>query len=55
MNARMGARPWLARTQDDFARMLLARGGPGDRARRASRRGARDLPRARHAGPGSAE
>jgi DNA-binding SARP family transcriptional activator/tetratricopeptide (TPR) repeat protein len=33
MNAQMGARPWLAHTQNDYARMLLARGGPGDRGR----------------------
>jgi hypothetical protein len=33
MNARMGARPWLAHTQHDFARMLLARDEPGDRER----------------------
>jgi hypothetical protein len=33
MNTRMGARPWLAHTQDDYARMLLARAGPGDRER----------------------
>jgi len=31
MNARMGARPWVARTQHDYARMLLARDRPGDR------------------------
>ena len=37
MNAAMGARPWLAHTQYDYARMLLARGGAGDRDR------ARDL------------
>jgi len=30
MNERMGARPWLAHTQLDYAGMLLARGGPGD-------------------------
>ncbi len=30
MNERMGARPWLARTQHDYARMLLARDDPGD-------------------------
>jgi tetratricopeptide (TPR) repeat protein len=30
MNARMNARPWLAHTQDDFARMLLTRNAPGD-------------------------
>jgi tetratricopeptide (TPR) repeat protein len=33
MNARMGARPWLAHTQHDYARMLLARDAPGDRER----------------------
>jgi len=33
MNARMGARPWLAHTQRDYARMLLARAAPGDRER----------------------
>jgi DNA-binding SARP family transcriptional activator len=33
MNSRMGARPWLAHTQGDYARMLLARDGPGDRER----------------------
>jgi tetratricopeptide (TPR) repeat protein len=33
MNARMGARPWLAHTQNDYARMLHARDGPGDRER----------------------
>jgi DNA-binding SARP family transcriptional activator len=33
MNSRMGARPWLAHTQSDYARMLLARDGPGDRER----------------------
>ena len=32
MNERMGARPWLAHTQHDYARMLLVRDGPGDRA-----------------------
>jgi hypothetical protein len=30
MNARMGARPWLAHTQRDYARMLVARNAPGD-------------------------
>lgn len=30
-NARMGARPWLARTQYEYGRLLLARDGPGDR------------------------
>ena len=37
MNARMGARPWLAHTQHDYARMLLAR------ARTHDRESARDL------------
>jgi tetratricopeptide (TPR) repeat protein len=32
-NRRMGARPWLAHTQRDYARVLLARGGAGDRER----------------------
>ncbi len=30
MNARMGAKPWLAHTQFQYARMLLARSVPGD-------------------------
>jgi tetratricopeptide (TPR) repeat protein len=30
MNARIGARPWLAHTQYDYARMLLARDASGD-------------------------
>jgi tetratricopeptide (TPR) repeat protein len=30
-NERMGARPWLAHTRCDYARMLLARDEPGDR------------------------
>jgi tetratricopeptide (TPR) repeat protein len=29
-NAAIGSPPWLARTQHDYARMLLARAGPGD-------------------------
>jgi tetratricopeptide (TPR) repeat protein len=33
MNAKMGARPWLAHTQYDYGRMLLARDHPGDRGR----------------------
>ena len=33
LNAEMGARPWLAHTHYDYARMLLARGAPGDRER----------------------
>jgi hypothetical protein len=32
-NARMGALPWVAHTQDDYARMLLARDETGDRER----------------------
>jgi tetratricopeptide (TPR) repeat protein len=32
-NARMPVRPALARTQHDYAAMLIARGGPGDRRR----------------------
>jgi class 3 adenylate cyclase len=30
-NAKIGGRPWVARTQHDYARMLQARGQPGDR------------------------
>jgi uncharacterized protein HemY len=33
LNARMGARPWLAHAQDDYAHMLLQRPQPGDRQR----------------------
>jgi predicted ATPase/DNA-binding SARP family transcriptional activator len=33
VNARMGARPWLAHTQYDYGRMCLARAKPGDRER----------------------
>jgi tetratricopeptide (TPR) repeat protein len=33
MNGRIGARPWLAHTQEDHARMLLARRAPGDEER----------------------
>jgi len=36
VNRRVGARPWLAHTQEDYARMLLARGDAGD-AERAAR------------------
>jgi len=32
-NEQIGARPWLARTQHDYAQMLLARESPGDRDR----------------------
>ena len=39
MNARLGARPWLARTQSDYARVLLARGRPGDQERAEALRG----------------
>jgi tetratricopeptide (TPR) repeat protein len=35
VNARIGARPWAARTQADLARLLLARDRPGDRERAA--------------------
>jgi hypothetical protein len=31
MNERMGARPWVAHTLADHARMLLRRKAPGDR------------------------
>jgi DNA-binding SARP family transcriptional activator len=33
MNTAMGARPWLAYTECDYARLLLARDNPGDRER----------------------
>ncbi len=33
VNERMGARPWLANTQQEYARMLLARDAPGGRDR----------------------
>jgi DNA-binding SARP family transcriptional activator/tetratricopeptide (TPR) repeat protein len=33
INARIGARPWLAHTQHDYARMLLERDQPGDHER----------------------
>jgi class 3 adenylate cyclase/ATP/maltotriose-dependent transcriptional regulator MalT len=36
MNARMGARPWLAHTQHDYAAMLFARGQTGDREKAAT-------------------
>ncbi|HUE75193.1 MAG TPA: response regulator transcription factor, partial [Chloroflexota bacterium] len=32
---RIGARPWLARTQHDYAHLLLSRGQPGDRPKAA--------------------
>lgn len=33
MNARIGARPWLAHTQHDYARLLIERGLPDDAER----------------------
>lgn len=33
MNKKMGARPWVAHTQRDYAEMLLAKNEPGDRER----------------------
>jgi tetratricopeptide (TPR) repeat protein len=33
INKRIGARPWLVHTQGDYARMLSARGEPGDAER----------------------
>jgi class 3 adenylate cyclase/tetratricopeptide (TPR) repeat protein len=36
MNARMGARPWLAHTQEQYATMLLARRQSGDRDKAAA-------------------
>jgi DNA-binding SARP family transcriptional activator len=36
LNARIGARPWLAHTQADYARMLLKRDDPGDAKRARS-------------------
>jgi len=35
LNARMGARPWSARTEYDYAQALMARRAPGDSARAA--------------------
>jgi tetratricopeptide (TPR) repeat protein len=35
MNERIGARPWLAHTQEDYARMLLARDRPEDQEQAA--------------------
>jgi hypothetical protein len=34
-NERIGARPWLAHTQEDYARMLLDHGRPSDQERAA--------------------
>ncbi len=36
LNTRIGARTWLAHTSFEYARMLLARHAPGDRARAAT-------------------
>ncbi|MBI4639765.1 MAG: hypothetical protein HY731_03675, partial [Candidatus Tectomicrobia bacterium] len=36
MNARIGAKPYLAHAQQEYAEMLLARGQPEDRARAIS-------------------
>jgi DNA-binding SARP family transcriptional activator len=33
MNTSIGARPWVAHTEHDYARMLVSRGEPGDRER----------------------
>ena len=33
MNEAMGAKPWLAAAQNDYAQMLVTRDGPGDRKR----------------------
>jgi hypothetical protein len=33
LNAYMGARPWVAHTQEDYGRLLLQRGRPPDRER----------------------
>ena len=48
MNARMGAQPWVAHTQHDYARMLIRRGAPDDERRasellRAARGGYEEL------------
>ena len=51
MNERMGARPWLAHTQSDYAHMLVVRGDRSDRERAGKllESGGRDLQRARDA------
>ncbi len=43
-NARMDARPWLARTRHDYARMLRARRGPRDIAHAESLSPTRQVP-----------
>jgi tetratricopeptide (TPR) repeat protein len=43
MNAAMGAKPWLAHTQFQYARMLLARPAPGDAERARARAQAKIL------------
>jgi hypothetical protein len=58
-NARMGARPWLALTENDYARMLRARDGQGDRERAqllldAARRTYRELGMESHAAAAAA-
>jgi tetratricopeptide (TPR) repeat protein len=58
MNERMGARPWVAHTQMDYAQMLVARDHPGDHelARQmlgAARATYRELGMARYAPAGS--
>jgi DNA-binding SARP family transcriptional activator len=40
LNGRIGARPWLAHTQEDYARMLRARGHAGDEEKAAGLFGA---------------
>jgi DNA-binding SARP family transcriptional activator len=40
MNKRMGAHPWVAHTEHDYARMLLARGPEGDETKAAELLGA---------------
>jgi hypothetical protein len=35
LNAQMGARPWVAHTQQDYGQMLIRRGNSGDEARAA--------------------
>ena len=58
-NARMGARPWLANTQNDYARMLRARNrrGDGERAQAlvdAARKTYRELGMESHAAAAAA-
>jgi tetratricopeptide (TPR) repeat protein len=58
-NASMGARPWLAHTENDYARMLHARNGRGDREHAqalldAARKTYRDLGMESHAAAAAA-